>query len=148
MNQKNILEFETLKRYEDVIIQDIGVENLNIIDVDEDGAETIQDVVINTYSTVKIFNKNTSALMFYVKVPIVDKWQTLVHDINGNIERFKTVNEAVDYMESYIIVSKFNENEKTLDFSDFEITTNQQEIDDTILSLSTQITKYNSNKNI
>ena len=148
MNQKNILEFETLKRYEDVIIQDIGVENLNIIDVDEDGAETIQDVVINTYSTVKIFNKNTSTLIFYVKVPTFEKWQTLVYDINGNIERFKTVNEAVDYMESYIIVSKFNENEKTLDFSDFEITTNQQEIDDTILSLSTQITKYNSNKNI
>ena len=148
MNQKNILEFETLKRYEDVIIQDIGVENLNIIEVDEDGNETIQDVVINTYSTVKIFNKNTSTLIFYVKVPTFEKWQTLVYDINGNIERFKTVNEAVDYMESYIIVSKFNENEKTLDFSDFEITTNQQEIDDTILSLSTQITKYNSNKNI
>lgn len=148
MNQKNILEFETLKRDEDIIIQDIGVENLNIIDVDEHGAEIIRNVVINTYSTVKIFNKNTSALIFYVKVPTVNKWQTLVYDINGNIERFKTVNEAVDYMESYIIVSKFNENEKTLDFSDFEFTPSQQELDDTILSLSKEMAECNSNKNI
>lgn len=64
------------------------------------------------------------------------------------LESFKTVNEAVDYMESYIIASKFNKNEKNIDFSDCNFILSQQEIDDTTLSLLTQIAKYNSNKNI